>query len=236
MYSGKKILGLIPARGGSKGLPGKNIRPLLGKPLAAWTIEQARASRYLDKIIVSTDAEEIAAVARRYGAEVPFMRPPELSTDHAKAIDVILHAIEHFSVRGERYDLVMLLQPTSPLRAAQDIDNAVERLFSKEAQSVVSVCEAEHHPYGMNILPPDGSLEDFLKPEAINSNRQELPVFYRINGAIYMAYIAYLQAQKSFVGKDAFAYIMPREKSVDIDSIIDLKFAECLLAAKVSKQ
>lgn len=228
-------MGLIPARGGSKGLQGKNILPLSGKPLIAWTIEQSLTSKYLDRVVVSTDAEEIAAVARSYGAEVPFVRPPELSTDQAKAIDVILHAIEYFSVRGESYDLVMLLQPTSPLRAVQDIDNAVELLFSKEAQSVVSVCEAEHHPYGMNMLPPDGSLEDFLKSEANNSNRQELPVFFRINGAIYLAYIAYLQAQKSFVGKDTFAYIMPRERSVDIDSIFDFKFAEFLLAAKVSK-
>ena len=217
-------------------MPGKNIRPFLGKPLAAWTIEQAKASVYLDRVVVSTDDDEICTVARCYGADVPFMRPPELSTDQSKAIDVILHAIEYFSLRGEKYDLVMLLQPTSPLRFTQDIESATELFFSKSAQSVVSVCEAEHHPYGMNILPTDGSMEAFLRPEAMNSNRQELPVFYRINGAIYLANCDYIKSERSLVGKGTFAYIMPKERSVDIDSIFDFKFAEFLLAFKGSGQ
>jgi len=122
MYKGKKILALIPARGGSKGLPGKNIKPLLGKPLIAWTIEQAKASKYVDRVVVSTDDDEIAEVAIRYGAEVPFLRPKELARDDSPTIDAILHALDFFSDKGERFDLLALLEPTSPLRDSEDID------------------------------------------------------------------------------------------------------------------
>lgn len=188
MYKGKKILGIIPARGSSKDLPRKNVLSLLEKPLIAWTIEEARSSDYLDKIIVSTDDKEIAGISEKYGAEIPFKRPKILSSGKAKTIDVILHALKWFEGNGCVYDLVMLLQPASPLRTVFDINEAVKLLINKKAQSIVSVCESEHHLYWSNTLPGDGCMKDFLKKEIIGKNRQELPVFYRLNGAVYLAY------------------------------------------------
>lgn len=229
MYRNKRILALIPARGGSKGLPGKNIRPFSGKPLIAWTIEQALASRYLDKVIISTDDEEIIESSKRYGAEVPFVRPKKLATDDAKIIDVITHAVGWLASNDSYYDLIVLLQPTSPLRKSEDIDNALKLLFSKKAQAIVSVCKTEHHPYWFNTLPRNGCMKNFFKPEAIKKNRQELPVFYRLNGAVYSAYCSYLKRQKSFLGYGTYSYIMPQERSIDIDTDIDFKFAEFLL-------
>ncbi len=230
MYRDKKILAFIPARGGSKGLPRKNIKPLLGKPLVAWTIEQARASQYVDKVIVSTDDKEIAEVARRYGAEVPFLRPRELATDEARGIDVILHGIDYLkSLYG--YDFVLVyLQPTSPLRITQDIDNAIEELFNNpKAKAIVSVCEVEHHPLWTGILPEDKCLANFINEEFINKNRQELPKFYRINGAIYLGFAEYIHNNRSFFGDRTYAYIMPLDRSIDIDNIIDFKLAEIML-------
>ncbi len=231
MYKNKNILGLIPARGGSKGLPRKNIKSLLGKPLIAWTIEQALASKYLDRVVVSTDDKEIAEISKKYGADVPFIRPKELAEDNAKGIDVVLHAIDWFRENNKRkqYDLIMLLQPTSPLRITEDIDKAIELLFLKEAKAIVSVCEVDHHPLWVNTLPEDGCMRNFIRQEIMNKNRQELPVFYRLNGAIYLAYCNYLKEQKGFFGDKTFAYIMPRERSIDIDDEIDLKLAEVMM-------
>lgn len=229
MYNGKRIIGIIPARGGSKGLPRKNVLPLGGKPLIAWTIEQAIASMYLDKVIVTTDDEEIASVASTYGAEVPFMRPKELASDTAKAIDVIFHALDWLEAHHEAFDVLAILQPTSPLRTAEDITAAVKLLFEKKAQAVISVCETEHDPYWSNVLAADGSMDDFMRPELMNKNRQELPTFYRLNGAIYAADCNYVRSQKGFFGKNTFAYVMPRERSIDIDTKIDFQFVEFLL-------
>ncbi len=237
MYNGSSILGIIPARGGSKGLPRKNIRPLLGKPLIAWTIEQALSSEYIDRVIVSTEDEEIAEISKKFGAEVPFIRSRELASDNAEQIDVIIHAINRLEMNNDFHDLVILLQPTSPLRTSKDIDSSVELLSLKNAKAIVSVCEVEHHPYWTNILPSDGCMENFLRPEIINKNRQELPVFFRLNGAVYLAYSDYLKAQRKFFGKKTFAYLMPRERSVDIDTDIDFRLAEILMSKRVlSKQ
>jgi len=229
MYNNKSIIGLIPARGGSKGLPGKNIKPLSGKPLIAWTIEQALSSKYLNRVIASTDDEEIAVISKKYGAEVPFIRPKELATDEAKGNDVALHAVNWMEKMGNPYDLVMVLQPTSPLRTSVDIDRAIELLFSIRAQAVVSVAETEYHPYWTNTLPKDGCMENFGRLEAKNKNRQELPVFYRLNGAIKLAYLDYLKKQKTFLGKETFAYLMSPERSVDIDNEMDFRFSEFLI-------
>jgi N-acylneuraminate cytidylyltransferase/CMP-N,N'-diacetyllegionaminic acid synthase len=229
MYRNKKILALIPARGGSKGLPGKNIKSLLGKPLIAWTIEQAKGSKYSDKVIVSTDDSEIAKISKEYGAKVPFLRPKELATDDAKMIDVVMHAIKWLKGSGNLYDVVILLQPTSPIRKAEDIDLSVEYLFSKKASSVVSVCEADCPPNWINTLPENKCMKDFLSLDIINKNRQEFRHFYRLNGAIYLAFCDYLLKKKSFFAAETFAYIMPKERSVDIDDEIDFMFAEFLL-------
>ena len=229
MYKGKKILALIPARSGSKGLPDKNIRPFLGKPLIAWTVGQAKRSRYIDRIIVSTDSEKITNISKRYGAQIPFLRPNKLAGHKTKMIDVILHALGRLNGNDEIYDLLMLLQPTSPLRTAEDIDGAIKLLFRKEASAVVSVCEAEHHPLWSNMLPRDGCMKNFMKLDVINKNRQELSRVYRLNGAIYLAYCDYIRKVKSFFGARTFAYIMPGQKSVDIDSKIDFNLAEILM-------
>lgn len=210
-------------------MPRKNIIPLLGKPLIAWTIEQAKESRYIDKVIVSTDDREIAEVSKKYGAEIPFLRPKELAEDDSKVIDAILLVIEWIEKNDMYYDLIVLLQPTTPLRTSEDIDNSIELLFSKKAQAIVSVCEVEHHPHLANTLPEDGSMENFLSFELANKNRQQLPVFYRLNGAIYLAYLDYLMAKKGFFGEGTYAYLMQRRKSIDIDNDIDLKFTEFLL-------
>jgi len=234
MYKDKTILGLIPARGNSKGLPRKNILPLLGKPLIAWTIEQALESRYLDRVIVSTDDKEIAGISKEYGAEMPFMRPEKLATDEARGIDVVLHAMNWMDKNDNSYDLIMLLQPISPLRTSENIDRGIELLFFKKAQAVVSVCETEHHPYWSNILPENGCMKGFIKPEIMNKNRQELSVFHRLNGAIYLAYWDYLKGQKNFLGKETFAYIMPQERSIDIDNEVDFELTEILMKKYIS--
>lgn len=229
MYKEKSILALIPARGGSKGLPRKNIVPLLGKPLIAWTIEGALSSKYLDGIIVSTDDKEIAQIARKYGAEVPFKRPKHLARDSSKGIDVVLHAINWFEKKGNQYDLLMLLQPTSPLRTVEDIDGSVEYFFAKQGDVVVSVCEAEHNPLWTNTLPDDMCLKKFINLKVSGLNRQELPKYYRLNGSIYLARWEYLKKRKNYFGEYSFAYIMPKEKSIDIDDLFDLKLAEYFL-------
>jgi N-acylneuraminate cytidylyltransferase/CMP-N,N'-diacetyllegionaminic acid synthase len=228
MYKNKKILGLIPARGNSKGLAGKNTRPLSGKPLIYWSIKEAFRSRYLDRVIVSTDSCKIAALAKKYGAEVPFMRPGRLATDTAKCIDVIFHALDFMRKKGQRYDLILLLQPTSPLRSSLDIDKAVRLLFRKKAKAVVSVCQEPHSPLRSNTLPRNGCMKNFLKPQAMNRNRQDLPDFYRLNGAVMLAFCGYLKEDRGFFGSRTYAYIMPQERSVDIDTKCDLKFAEFL--------
>ena len=229
MYNGKRILGLIPARGGSKGVPGKNIKLLAGKPLIAWTIKQAKSSKYIDEVIVSTDDEEIRDISRKCGAEVPFLRPKELAQDNSKIVDVILHLVEWFDTNNEKFDMIAMLQPTSPLRSPRDINTAVELLFTKNAQAIISMCEVEHNPLWVNTLPGNRCLKDFLKEEAVNKNRQELRTFYWPNGAIYLFYCDYIRRQRSFWGNETYAYIMPRERSIDIDDEIDFEFAELLL-------
>ena len=233
MYKGKSVLALITARGGSKGLPRKNIKPFLGKPLIAWTIECARNSKYADRVIVSTDDKEIAAISRKFRAETPFLRPKNLATSNAKSIDVILHAIDWLKKHGQRYDLLLLLQPTSPLRAPQDIDRAIELLFRKKAKAVVSVSETEHSPCWSNVLPRNFSMKDFISRSIINKTRQELPVFYRLNGAIFLVFSDHLKAVKNFYGKKTYAYIMPQDRSVDIDTELDFLLAEYLYKNKV---
>lgn len=229
MYKGKRFLAIIPARGGSKGIKNKNIVNLKGKPLISYTIEEAKKSGIFDKIIVSTDSPEIAEISKKYGAEVPFLRPENLSTDTASTIDVILHALNYFIDNDEYYDYFVLLQPTSPLRKAEDILNSVDLLFEKDADSVVSVCEVEHSPLFSNTLPQDLSLSNFIRKDLRDKRRQDLPKYYRINGAIYISRVETFLKTKDFYEGKSYAYIMPIERSIDIDSIVDLKMAEILM-------
>jgi len=229
VYKGKTILFIIPARGGSKDLPNKNIKLLLRKPLVAWTIGQAKNSKYVDRIVVSTDDKKIVDISKRYGLELPFIRPKKLATDKAKMIDVIMHALEWLKNKGQKFDIVALLQPTSPLRTSRDIDYSIEMLFRKNCRAVISVCKAEHHPLWSNTLEPDHSMKNFLRENINNKSRQELPKYYRLNGAIYLAFYKYLKQNKGFFGKNTLAYIMPRERSVDIDNILDFWLAEAII-------
>jgi CMP-N,N'-diacetyllegionaminic acid synthase len=230
VYGSARLLALIPARGGSKGLPGKNIRDLGGKPLIAWTIEAARRSRFLDRIVVSTDSGEIAAIAEAFGAETPFLRPPELAGDNTPGIDVVLHALRQ--VPG--FDYVVLLQPTSPLRTAEDIDAAVAACLDGQAPACVSVTESDKPPYWLFYLGRSGEMRPVLEHEDRAVNRQFLPKAYVLNGAIYIARMDWLARTRSFLEPETRAFPMPRDRSVDIDTALDFALAETLMREKLS--
>ncbi len=229
MYNNKKFLAIIPARGGSKGLPRKNIKELNGKPLIAYSIEAAINSKIFDKIIVSTDDKEIAEVALKYGAEVPFVRPRELATDTADSMDVLFHTINFLKKNGEEYDYIMKLQPTSPLRTEKEILEATKLLFEKKAESIVSISECEHHPLWTNTLDSDKRLFNFIKEDIKHKNRQDLPNYYQINGLIFLSEINNLLKTRDWYGKKSYAYVCDSKKAIDIDNIIDFKLAEILL-------
>lgn len=231
MYKSLSVLVFVPARAGSKRVPGKNLRFLAGKPLIVHTIETAIKSSIFDYLFVSTDGEEIACIAREAGAEVPFIRPHELATDTARGIDVLHHAMAWLEERGQKYDCIMVLQPTSPLRAIEDIWAALELFMQRDAEAIVSVCEVEHHPWWCNELPADGCMVNFLRSNIL-ANRQELPKYYRLNGAIYLARWEFIRYRNSWFGPRTYAYIMPQERSVDIDSELDLLIAEILFSRR----
>ncbi len=225
-----RLLGLIPARGGSKRLPRKNLRLLGGRPLIAWTIEAALESGCLDRVIVSTDDPEIAAVACDAGAEVPFLRPAELADDRTPSLEVLLHALRTLAAEGDRYDYLVELQPTSPLRHATDIRAAVSLLKERRADAVVSVCPTEHPPEWSNTLPPDGALRDFFRPGVRGTRSQDLPTSYRLNGAIAIFDCRrLLKTESTDMDDNGFAYVMPPERSIDIDTALDLHIAQALL-------
>lgn len=224
----QKILAIIPARKGSKRIENKNILDLNGKPMIAYTIEAAKNSGLIDKLIVSTNCKQTAEISKTYSAEIPFMRPEELATDDATTFRVIDHAISYFREADYEFDIVVLLQPTSPLRNSKDINEAIG-LIDHNTEAVVSVCKAEHSPLWCNTLPPDRSMENFLNKELSGKRSQELPEYYRLNGAIYVAKRDYLLKNKGFFGQRTKAYIMPQSRSVDIDSIDDLGYAEYLI-------
>jgi CMP-N,N'-diacetyllegionaminic acid synthase len=225
-----KILCLVTARGGSKSIPKKNIALLAGKPLIAWTIESALRSPFLSRVIVSTDDNDIAGVARQRGAEVPFLRPAELARDDSAHIPVVVHAVEWLeSHDGAQFDYVLLLQPTSPLRSKDDIDNAIRLSLEKDADSVVSVCQAFSHPYLTKYVTADGRLQDFVpKPEGYLA-RQTLPPAYVVNGAIYVVRPDVLIERQTFYTERTHAYLMPPERSLDIDTPWDLYLADLIL-------
>jgi len=225
MHNDKTFLAIIPARGGSKRLPNKNILPLAGKPLLAWSIEAALNSEYIDKVIVSSDDKEILNVSKEWAVET-IERPKVLATDDAKTVDVVLDIIYKLN---NAYDYIVLLQPTSPLRKEKHIDEAIELLFKKNADAIVSVCEAEYSPLWCNILPENGDMSGFLKEEIKNKRSQDLPKYYRINGAIYICKRAKLLAEKTFfIKKRIYAYIMDWYASIDIDNEFDFKIVNCL--------
>lgn len=225
-------LAIIPARSGSKGLEDKNIKQLLGKPMIAYTIEAALASGLCDCVHVSTDSNAYAQIARNYGAEVPFLRKKALASDTAGTWDVVKWALDSYREAGREFDLVTLLQPTSPLRTASDILQAYQILKEKNAKAVVSVCEMDHSPLWSNVLPADGNMNGFLREELIG-RRQGLPSYYRLNGAIYMVQAALLQEETlNLYGDRTYAYVMSKENSIDIDDELDFIIAETIMARR----
>ncbi|MBF7071568.1 acylneuraminate cytidylyltransferase family protein [Aliarcobacter butzleri] len=226
MYNNKTFLAIIPARGGSKRLPRKNVLDLCGKPLIAYTIEAGLKSDYIDKVTVSSDDEEILEISKKFGAET-VKRPDELASDIATTFDAIKHTIDN---NIDKYDYIVLLQPTSPLRNEKYIDEAIELLEEKKANAIISVCEMEHSPLWSNTLPDNGSMKGFLRDEILNKRSQDLEKYYRLNGAIYICKTDKLIENKGFfIKENIFAYIMDRKSSIDIDEEIDFKMAEILI-------
>lgn len=226
MINGQKVLAIIPARGGSKTLPRKNIRCLAGKPLIAWTIEEARKSQYIDCSIISSDDDEIIRVAREWGAEVPFIRPAELAEDDTPGIEPVLHALK--SINGY-YDYTVLLQPTSPLRTVKDIDECIHYCISKGAVTCTSVSKVDKSPYWMYSLNDQQRLRPLVLSQQSINRRQDLPPIYALNGAIYVAQTQYLQKARCFISHETLAYIMPAERAMDIDDEIDFRYCELKL-------
>lgn len=227
----KKILGLITARGGSKGVPRKNIRTLAGKPLMAWTIEAACRSRFISRVIVSTEDDEIAEVAREWGAAVPFVRPVALASDDASHISVVRHAVAWLGRHDDwSADYVVTLQPTSPFRTTEDIDQAVELAFSEGLGAVIGVAEARDHPFLARLMTEAGTLETFVECDLVYPRRQDLPPVYSINGAMYVNRCDTLATHEGLVPPGAIGFVMPRERSLDIDTPWDFHLAELLMA------
>ncbi len=226
--SKQRILGVIPARGGSKRLPRKNILSLNGKPLISYTINAALESSCIDEVVVSSDDKEILELSSSLGAQA-LLRPDNLASDTASTFDVVKQVVESYP----EYTHIALLQPTSPLRTAKHIDEAAALMVEKQANAVISVCEMEHSPLWSNRLDASLSMENFLREEVINKRSQDLDVYYRLNGAIYLVRIDRLLAERSFLlKKDIFAYIMDRWDSVDIDEAIDFEIAGLLLSKR----
>ncbi|MGR5434385.1 acylneuraminate cytidylyltransferase family protein [Vibrio owensii] len=223
MIHGKKVVAFIPARGGSKRLPRKNVLHLANKPLIEWSINAAQNSCFVDEILVSTDDEEIASISSKVGATVPGLRPSELASDTAKTESALFYTLESFA---QDADIVVVLQPTSPLRTSEHIDQALDLFYTKKAFSVVSVTPCEHPPLWANTLPEDYSMENFLRPEALQRS-QDLGAYYRLNGAIYIFDVSKLKAFGDIrYTSESYAYIMDNYDSVDIDNKIDFEIAE----------
>ena len=221
MYKNKKILALIPARGGSKGIKNKNIVLLNGNPLISYSIKAALESKYIDETLVTTDSEEIAKISKEYGASVPFMRPVELASDKSKTIDAVLHALKMLIKLGNHFDVLILLQPTQPLRVANDIDGAIELFFEKNLQGVASVSIVEDHPLLMRTIDENGNLHSLLG-ENSTCRRQEMKNYYKVNGCIYINQIDEISEDTSF-NDNPIGFVMETFHSVDIDEIKDFR-------------
>ena len=221
------MIAIIPARGGSKGLPGKNIKDLLGKPMIAYTIEEALKSKYITDVFISTDCQEIEKVAVEYGAKSLFLRPEFLASDNAKAVDNYIYTIDRLNQEFD-YEIVefIVLQPTSPLRIKDDIDNAIELFKNKKADSVISYTE-EHHPVEWHkYITEDGRFENIFKEKLLN--RQEIKPSFYPNGAVFVFKYEMIKQKKYYTDK-SYSYIMPRNRSADVDTIEDFKYIEFLM-------
>lgn len=230
MIDNKTILSIIPARKGSKGILNKNIKELGGKPLISWTIIEAKKSKFIDRLIITTDSDEIAKIGREEGAEIPFIRPAEISQDNSTATEVILHTLQWFYKNDKSYDYFIYLQPTSPLRKVDQIDQALKLIISDErSDSLVSVSAPSKHPYWMKRINNNGFLEDFFKTDKLYNNRQELPQVYTVNGAIYISKWDVFLEDNSFYKGNCLPFIIEGNSSIDLDTIDDWNYAEYMI-------
>ena len=225
-------IAIIPARSGSKGLPNKNIRVINNKPLIAYTIEAAIKSGCFDTVHVSTDSEQYAAIAREYGADVPFLRSEALATDTASTWDAVREALARYAEQGKVFDTVMLMQPTTPLRTEEDVRSAYELMEKKHAKSIIAVCEVDHSPLWCDTIPESGSMKGFGRKDLAWVNRQELKQYYRVNGAIYLLTVngITISEDDEIYEDNCYAMMMDRKKSIDIDSEDDLELVEFMMS------
>ncbi len=226
MYQDKYILCIIPARGGSKRLPGKNIKPLLGVPLIGYGIKAAKQSKYIDRVVVSTDDEDIAKVAKEQGAEVPFMRPAELASDTATTLSALQHAVSEIEKNGKKIDTIVLIQPTVPGILTEDVDATIEKLFSSGAGSAITVCPISDPPEWMFRMSEEGILKKYTEGPANN----DLEKLFKVNGAAYvMPRVTLIENNKIIDVESCAAVVMPHDRSTDIDTHTDFDLAEMLL-------
>jgi len=237
MNNQSPYIAIIPARGGSKRLPGKNLMMIAGKPLIGWTIEAAIESGVFERVVVSTNSWEIAVIAAQFGAEVPFIRPEELAIDDTPAIEVLIHAANELMAGKEtHWTHLACLQPTSPLRTADNIREAVKLLEEKQADAIVSVCKSEHSPLWSNTLPASLSLSGFIPENIQKTPSQQLPAYFRLNGALYFCRIPRMIEERTlFLKTGAYAYIMNRKDSIDIDDQVDFDLAGIYLGQRGSQ-
>jgi N-acylneuraminate cytidylyltransferase/CMP-N,N'-diacetyllegionaminic acid synthase len=231
MISDQRILCIVPARAGSKGLPGKNIRPLAGKPLLAWPIAAARGSAYVDRVIISTDSQAFADIAVAHGADCPFLRPAELASDTAPSLDFILHAIDTLAADGEHYDILLLLEPTSPLTEASDVDAALEQLVASDASAVVGISAMETQHPAFSVLKDDrGLIRPAQSADFANlPRRQDLDPVFALDGSLYISTIDALRKERGFCHSNTLGYVTERHKAFEVDDLVDFIAIEAIL-------
>lgn len=229
MINQRKVLAIIPARGGSKGVPRKNIRLVGGRPLIAWTIEEAKKSKYIDRLILSSDDNEIISIAESLNCEVPFIRPDELAQDHVTGLEPVLHAL---ATINDNFDYVVLLQPTSPLRIVEDIDECIKKCVAQNAPGCVTVTTPDKSPFWMYSLDDQGRLSPIIKQENPVLLRQQFKSVYALNGAVYVAKIDWFVKNRKFISDETIAYLMPKTRSVDIDTEWDLRICDIYLSSR----
>lgn len=232
MINGKSVLAVITARGGSKGLPRKNILEVNGRPLLAWSSAAAGESRYIDRVILSSDDDEIIRVGKEWGCEAPFKRPLELAHDETSTEHALIHALDNIE---ETYDYIVLLQPTSPLRLTEDIDSCIKLCHERRAPACVTVSKTEKSPYWMFQIDDNGRMTPFLEKDGPWYQRQNLPSAYAANGAVYVADVEWYRENQTFYGQETVAHVMPPERSVDVDTELDLMLVETIMEANGRK-
>lgn len=231
MIDSYKVLAVIPARGGSKGVPYKNIREVGGKPLIAWAIEAAKESKYIDRLILSSDDEKIMEKAIEWGCDVPFKRPDSLAKDDSRTVDAVIHALDQL----EGYDIVVTLQATSPLLSACDIDACIKKMVRTGAKACISVTEPDKSPYWMFGLDDTGFMSPVMDVSYLNKRRQDLPPAYIPNGAVFVAFSDWLREHMTYYSDVTAGYVMPKDRSLDIDTEIDFMILEAIFRLRAQQ-